>query len=251
MNLKIRKKPNKPGKRKAITRQPRTSALTGIGPTDFFEQAARACGFRRIAGVDEAGRGPLAGPVVAAIVILPSRWAPDLLDDSKLLSAQQRQTLYKVITARAFAWAVGIATEQEIDELNILGATRLASCRALERLSIPPDYLLLDALRLPTVTVPQRPVIKGDQLSRSIAAASILAKVSRDRMMNVYHERFPQYQFHLHKGYATPEHLKRLHQFGPCAGHRRSFWPVQDYSDAFANQCGQDNDDLDFDVMDV
>jgi ribonuclease HII len=203
-----------------------------MGPTDFFEQAARACGFRRIAGLDEAGRGPLAGPVVAAIVILPRRWSPKFLDDSKLLSEQQRQTLYEAITTRAFAWAIGMASEQEIDELNILGATRLASRRAIEHLSIAPDYLLLDALHLPAVSVPQRPVIKGDQLSLSIAAASILAKVSRDRMMNTYHERFPQYQFHLHKGYPTPEHLRRLHQFGPCPGHRRSFWPVRACLDA-------------------
>ncbi len=199
----------------------------GAGPTDFFEQAARARGYRRIAGLDEAGRGPLAGPVVAAIVILPRRWSPVLLDDSKLLSEQQREVLYEAITTRAIAWAIGLASEEEIDELNILGATRLAGCRALSRLAITPDYLLLDALHLPTVSVPQRPVIKGDQLSRSIAAASILAKVSRDRMMTTYHERFPQYQFHLHKGYPTQEHLRRLHQFGPCPGHRRSFRPVQ------------------------
>jgi ribonuclease HII len=198
-----------------------------MGPTDFFEQAARARGFRRIAGLDEAGRGPLAGPVVAAIVILPRGWSPDLLDDSKLLSDSQRQVLYETITTRAFSWAIGIASEQEIDALNILGATRLAGCRAIAHLSVTPDYLLLDALHLPTLSVPQRPVIKGDQLSLSIAAASILAKVSRDRMMNSYHERFPEYQFHLHKGYPTPEHLRRLHQFGPCAGHRRSFRPVQ------------------------
>lgn len=199
----------------------------GAGPTDYFEQAARARGYRRIAGLDEAGRGPLAGPVVAAIVILPRRWSPVLLDDSKLLSEQQREVLYEAITTKAIAWAIGMATEQEIDELNILGATRLASCRALSHLATPPDYLLLDALHLPTVSVPQRPVIKGDQLSRSIAAASILAKVSRDRMMTTYHERFPQYQFHLHKGYPTQEHLRRLQQFGPCPGHRRSFRPVQ------------------------
>lgn len=199
----------------------------GAGPTDFFEQAARARGYRRIAGLDEAGRGPLAGPVVAAIVILPRRWSPVLLDDSKLLSEQQREVLYEAITTRAIAWAIGLASEQEIDELNILGATRLAGCRALSRLAMTPDYLLLDALHLPTVSVPQRPVIKGDQLSRSIAAASILAKVSRDRMMTTYHERFPQYQFHLHKGYPTQEHLRRLHQFGPCPGHRQSFRPVQ------------------------
>ncbi len=198
-----------------------------MGPTAFFEQAARACGFRRIAGLDEAGRGPLAGPVVAAIVILPRNWSPPLLDDSKLLNERQRQKLYEAITTRAFAWAIGSASEQEIDRLNILGATRLAGCRAMEQIPIQPDYLLLDALHLPTVSVPQRAVIKGDQLSLSIAAASILAKVSRDRMMENYHEQFPQYQFHLHKGYATEEHLKRLEQFGPCPLHRRSFIPVQ------------------------
>ena len=232
MNRKALKNPNKPEEGALPSLQTDSPSWKGMGPTDFFEQAARVRGFRRIAGLDEAGRGPLAGPVVAAIVILPRRWFPDLLDDSKLLSAPQRQSLYDVITARAFAWAIGMASEQEIDEMNILCATRLACCRAFEHLSIRPDYLLLDALHLPSLSIPQRPVIKGDQLSLSIAAASILAKVSRDRMMHTYHERFPQYQFHLHKGYATQEHLKRLHQFGPCPGHRRSFQPVQACLDA-------------------
>ncbi len=198
-----------------------------MGPTDFFEASAWACGFRRIAGLDEAGRGPLAGPVVAAVVILPRRWSFDFLDDSKLLSENQRHTLFTAITTHAQAWSIGTASEQEIDELNILGATRLAGYRAINDLGSPPDYLLLDALHLPTVFIPQRPVIKGDQLSVSIAAASILAKVTRDRIMKTYHERFPDYQFHIHKGYPTPEHLKRLRQFGPCPGHRRSFRPVQ------------------------
>jgi len=198
-----------------------------MGPTDFFETSARACGFRRIAGLDEAGRGPLAGPVVAAVVILPRRWSSAILDDSKLLSENQRYMLFTAITTHAQAWSVGTASEQEIDELNILGATRLAGHRAINDLGSPPDYLLLDALHLPTVFIPQRPVIKGDQLSVSIAAASILAKVTRDRIMKTYHERFPDYQFHIHKGYPTPEHLKRLRQFGPCPGHRRSFRPVQ------------------------
>jgi len=198
-----------------------------MGPTDFFETSARACGFRRIAGLDEAGRGPLAGPVVAAVVILPRRWSSAILDDSKLLSENQRYTLFTAITTHAQAWSIGTASEQEIDELNILGATRLAGYRAINDLGSPPDYLLLDALHLPTVFIPQRPVIKGDQLSVSIAAASILAKVTRDRIMKTYHERFPDYQFHIHKGYPTPEHLKRLRQFGPCPGHRRSFRPVQ------------------------
>jgi len=198
-----------------------------MGPTDFFETSARACGYRRIAGLDEAGRGPLAGPVVAAVVILPRRWSSAILDDSKLLSENQRYMLFTAITTHAQAWSVGTASEQEIDELNILGATRLAGHRAINDLGSPPDYLLLDALHLPTVFIPQRPVIKGDQLSVSIAAASILAKVTRDRIMKTYHERFPDYQFHIHKGYPTPEHLKRLRQFGPCPGHRRSFRPVQ------------------------
>ncbi len=203
-----------------------------MGPTDFFERSARACGFRRVAGLDEAGRGPLAGPVVAAVVILPRRCSFDVLDDSKLLSQDQRHALFTAITTHAQAWSIGTASEQEIDELNILGATRLAGYRAIKDLDAPPDYLLLDALHIPTVFIRQRPVIKGDQLSVSIAAASILAKVTRDRIMDTYHERFPDYHFHLHKGYPTPEHLKRLRQFGPCAGHRRSFRPVQACLDA-------------------
>ena len=203
-----------------------------MGPTDFFETSARACGFRRIAGLDEAGRGPLAGPVVAAAVILPRRCTLDVLDDSKLLSADQRHSLFTRITSCAQDWGIGTASEHEIDELNILVATRLAGYRAIESLDIPPDYLLLDALQIPTVFIHQRPIIKGDQLSVSIAAASIVAKVTRDRIMDTYHERFPDYQFHLHKGYPTAEHLKRLRQFGPCAGHRRSFGPVQACLDA-------------------
>lgn len=175
-----------------------------MGPTDFFETSARACGFRRIAGLDEAGRGPLAGPVVAAVVILPRRCAFDVLDDSKLLSSNQRQSLFTAITSHAQDWGVGAASEHEIDELNILGATRLAGYRAIQNLDAPPDYLLLDALQIPAVLIRQRPVIKGDQLSVSIAAASILAKVTRDRIMDGYHERFPDYQFHLHKAIPRP-----------------------------------------------
>jgi ribonuclease HII len=149
------------------------------------------------------------------------------LDDSKLLSAAQRNRLFTTIMNLAQSWGIGTASEQEIDELNILGATRLAGSRALNALGSAPDFLLLDALHIPSVAIRQRPVIKGDQLSISIAAASILAKVSRDRIMDTYHERFPDYQFHIHKGYPTPEHLRRLHQFGPCPGHRQSFGPVR------------------------
>ncbi len=203
-----------------------------MGPTDFFETSAWACGFRRIAGLDEAGRGPLAGPVVAAVVILPRRCTFACLDDSKLLTTDQRHSLFSSISSHAQDWGIGTASEHEIDQLNILGATRLAGWRAIQDLDAPPDYLLLDALQIPTVLIHQRPVIKGDQLSISIAAASILAKVTRDRIMETYHERFPNYQFHIHKGYPTPEHLKRLRQFGPCAGHRRTFRPVQAYLNA-------------------
>ena len=198
-----------------------------VGPSHFFEEAARVCGFRRIAGLDEAGRGPLAGPVVAAVVILPRRYRPQGLDDSKVLTVSQRQSLYDRIIQQALDWAIGQSSEQEIDSLNILEATRLAGQRALAGLRQSPDCLLTDALHLPLVSLPQRPIIKGDALSLSIAAASILAKVFRDNLMNGYHERFPKYQFHIHKGYPTPSHLQRLQQFGPCAAHRHSFKPVQ------------------------
>lgn len=199
-----------------------------MGPTHFFEEAARGCGYRRIAGLDEAGRGPLAGPVVVAVVILPRRFSPNGLDDSKVLTGPQRQILFDLITHRALDWAIGQSSEQEIDTLNILEATRLAGRRALAGLQTPPECLLLDALHLPGVTIPQRPIIKGDALSLSIAAASILAKVFRDRLMERYHDRFPDYQFHIHKGYSTPTHLELLRRFGPCQAHRYSYKPVQD-----------------------
>ncbi len=198
-----------------------------MGPTAYFENLAWACGFRRIAGLDEAGRGPLAGPVVAAAVILPRRSAPAGLDDSKALTASTRHALYALITQQAVDWAIGQASEQEIDTLNILEATRLASRRALASLRCPPDYLLTDALALPHIHMPHRPVVKGDNLSVSIAAASILAKVFRDRLMEDYHRRFPDYHFHIHKGYPTPDHLRRLKHFGACLAHRHSFKPVQ------------------------
>ena len=198
-----------------------------MGPTHFFEESTRICGFRLIAGLDEAGRGPLAGPVVAAAVILPRRCSFKGLHDSKLLTKAQREQLYNDITARALGWAVGLATEKEIDTWNILGATRVAFTRAIKGLSPQPEFLLLDAMRLPQVPIPQQPIIKGDRLSVSIAAASVMAKVSRDRLMLEYHDRFPQYQFHIHKGYPTPQHLKLLAHFGPCECHRQSFRPVQ------------------------
>ena len=197
-----------------------------MGPTDEFELEARRRGYRLIAGLDEAGRGPLAGPVVAAAVILPTRCRLVGVDDSKQVSESARVQLYEVIIRRARAVGVGIATEQEIDCLNILEATRLAMRRALASLTPPADCLLIDAVVLSNLAIPSRPIIKGDTLSISIAAASIVAKVTRDRMMAVYHQTYPDYNFLSHKGYGTEEHLQQLARYGPCAIHRRTFAPV-------------------------
>ncbi len=196
-------------------------------PTHEFESEARRCGFRCIAGLDEAGRGPLAGPVVAAAVVLPMRCVLPGLNDSKLLSADVRDALFERILGKAVAVGIGQASEREIDQLNILQATRVAMMRALQQLRVEPDVLLLDAMTLPKAAVRQRPIIKGDQLSVSVAAASILAKVTRDRLMAQYHEVYPQYNFLAHKGYGTPEHLRLLTQFGPSPIHRVTFFPVQ------------------------
>ena len=197
-----------------------------MGPTDIFEVEARRCGYRYIAGLDEAGRGPLAGPVIAAAVIFPRRCRVLGLNDSKQLSAAQRDQLYVSIRDRATMVGVGSATEKEIDRINILEATRLAMQRAIASLPLVPDFLLLDALTLPLLSIPQRAIITGDCLSLSIAAASVIAKVTRDRMMVGYHMEYPEYNFLSHKGYSTPEHLRLLTRHGPCAIHRRTFWPV-------------------------
>lgn len=197
-----------------------------MGPTDIFEVEARRCGYRYIAGLDEAGRGPLAGPVIAAAVIFPRRCRVLGLNDSKQLSAAQRDQLYVSIRDRATVVGVGSATEKEIDRINILEATRLAMQRAIASLPLVPDFLLLDALTLPLLSIPQRAIITGDCLSLSIAAASVIAKVTRDRMMVGYHTEYPEYNFLSHKGYSTPEHLRLLTRHGPCAIHRRTFWPV-------------------------
>ncbi len=195
-------------------------------PTDLFETEARRCGYRLVAGLDEAGRGPLAGPVVAAAVILPRRCQLAGLNDSKQLTETERERLYDEIRQRAMGIGVGLSTEREIDAMNILEATRLAMSRAVQALPSVPDYLLLDAIELHAVPIPQRAIIKGDTLSVSIAAASIVAKVTRDRLMDDYHRQYPQYNFQAHKGYGTAEHLRLLAAHGPCAIHRRSFRPV-------------------------
>lgn len=199
-----------------------------MGPADEFEQEARRRGFRRIAGVDEAGRGPLAGPVVAAAVILPVHADLPGVNDSKQLSEADRERLYHVILEKAVGVGIGSADAGEIDTLNILEATRLAMVRAIANVIPAPDYVLTDAVTLPAIRLPVRPIIKGDALSRSIAAASIIAKVTRDHMMAAFHETFPPYNFLSHKGYGTAEHLRMLACFGPCPIHRRTFAPVRE-----------------------
>ncbi len=192
----------------------------------FFEGRARASGFTCIAGLDEAGRGPLAGPVVAAAVALPDGLLIPGCTDSKQVSEQDRERLFDKIREVAICYSIGIVDEQTIDEVNILQATIIAMERAVDTLAPRPDYLLIDALTLPRVPLPQKPLIKGDYRSHSIAAASILAKVTRDRLMLELDGRFPQYNFQKNKGYGTREHLALLRRHGPCDAHRKSFNPV-------------------------
>ncbi len=191
-----------------------------------FERAARASGFTCIAGLDEAGRGPLAGPVVAAAVALPPGLLIPGLTDSKQVPELERDRLFDLIREQAVCFGIGVADERVIDEVNILQATIIAMERSLEALIPRPDYLLLDAITLPRVRLPQKPLVKGDCRSHSIAAASILAKVTRDRLMLELHDKYPQYNFRKHKGYGTSEHLDLLRRHGPCEAHRKTFSPV-------------------------
>lgn len=195
-------------------------------PVLHLERAAREAGFRRIAGGDEAGRGPWAGPVYAAMVILPERVDLVGLDDSKKLDREARRTLYQQIRERAVAFGIGTATAQEIDRLNILEATRLAFRRAFDAISPSPDYLLLDFIKLPWLKLPHAAFAKGESLSASIAAASILAKEARDLYMEEMDRIHPGYGFANHMGYGTPKHQEALGRLGPCAIHRRSFKPI-------------------------
>jgi ribonuclease HII len=187
---------------------------------------------RRIAGIDEAGRGPLAGPVVAAAVILRPRRRIEGVADSKLLSAEERERLEVVIRREALCFGIGWADQAEIDALNILQATFLAMHRAILAMTCPPDHVIIDGNRLPSLqglgkTVTARAIIDGDASEPAISAASILAKTARDRYMDQMHTVYPQYCFSDHKGYATPDHQRLLAQLGPCPLHRRSFEPVR------------------------
>ncbi|HEY5593757.1 MAG TPA: ribonuclease HII [Nitrospiria bacterium] len=193
----------------------------------LFERIGFAQGFQRIAGLDEAGRGPLAGPVVAAAVILPKDLVLPGLRDSKKLTALQRDRFFEEINRHADAVGVGRVDPEIIDRINILNATHLAMTRALDQLSVPPDYLLIDALTLPGLPMPQKALIRGDDLSQTIAAASVIAKVTRDRLMLEYDRLYPEYQFRSHKGYGTAEHLRALARFGPCPIHRMTFRRVR------------------------
>ena len=186
-----------------------------------YEYTYEACS--HICGIDEAGRGPLAGPVVAAAVILPKDCQILYLNDSKKLSQQKREFLYEEITKKALAYGIGMASPGRIDEINILRATYEAMSQAVEKLGILPDILLNDAVTIPGIDIMQVPIIKGDAKSVSIAAASILAKVTRDRMMTEYDKIYPQYGFAKHKGYGTALHIEALHKHGPCPIHRRTF----------------------------
>jgi ribonuclease HII len=190
---------------------------------DTFENIVRKEGYQVIAGVDEAGRGPLAGPVVAAAVILPPNYVNSKINDSKKLSAANREKLYEVIEKDSLAIGMRVVDADIIDNVNILQASLQAMRDAVLELSVSPDFLLVDGLHCIPIITPQRPLVKGDSLSISIAAASIMAKVSRDRIMEMYHRQYPQYNFQKNKGYGTKEHINAIKRFGVCKIHRKSF----------------------------
>jgi ribonuclease HII len=195
----------------------------------FYEHRAAQSGCRRIAGVDEAGRGPLAGPVVAAAVILPLAFHDPRITDSKKLSPAQRERLYHVIYHGALSVGIGIVDSGEIDRINILQASLLAMRMAVQNLAPPPDHLLIDGTFPTGLELSQEPIPKGDALSISIAAASIVAKVSRDRMMDIYHVHYPRFGFIRHKGYPTREHQAAIQAFGCSPIHRKTFRGVREH----------------------
>ena len=193
-------------------------------PDLSFETAALNKGFTAVCGVDEAGRGPLMGPVCAAAVILPEDVVLEGVNDSKKLSEKKREALFDVIKEKAIAYSVAFASVEEIEEVNILNATYLAMNRAIEGLKLPADYALIDGNRVPKgIKIPCETIVKGDAKSLSIAAASILAKVSRDRLVLEYDKEYPEYKFALHKGYGTAAHIEAIKKYGPCKYHRPSF----------------------------
>lgn len=193
-----------------------------------YEKEAQKQGFQYVAGIDEVGRGPLAGPVVAAAVILPENIFISGINDSKKLSSKKREQLYQEIKNEALAIGIGVVGADVIDEINIYQATKKAMNIAINQLSIFPDFLLIDAMKIDT-PITQRSLIKGDSLSVSIASASIIAKVYRDRLMMEYSKKYPEYQFEKNAGYGTREHIQALRKFGPTPIHRKTFAPIKEY----------------------
>ncbi|PRW34053.1 Ribonuclease HII [Chlorella sorokiniana] len=208
----------------------RAAKLKALGPTRELEAELWQQGYASVAGVDEAGRGPLAGPVVAAACVVPAHVEISGIDDSKKLSAEQREALYEQLTTHPeVLWAAKVIEASEIDEINILQAAMKAMEGAAAGLRQKPDFLLVDGNRLPKAFDPERarPVVKGDSKSFCIAAASVIAKVTRDRLMLALHKQYPQYNFAGHKGYCVPEHVEAIRQHGPCPQHRRTFAPIK------------------------
>jgi ribonuclease HII len=203
--------------------QGRLLGLLDEQPMDYFEKRFLNSGFRFIAGLDEAGRGPLAGPVVAAAVILPFPEFREHLSDSKKLPPEKRESLYDKILQAALSIGIGAVEAEEIDRIHIGKATQKAMAMAVGFLDRQPDLLLIDGILPVPLPLPQRTIVKGDNLSVSIAAASIVAKVTRDRIMMTHHERFPQYNFANHKGYGTREHREAIRRHGCCTVHRKTF----------------------------
>ena len=188
-----------------------------------FEKEALAKGYKSVCGVDEAGRGPLAGPVCAAAVILPEGVIIDGVNDSKKLSEKKRESLFDVIREQALSYSIAYATVDEIEEINKLNATMLAMRRAIDSLDIKADYAMIDGNKIPPIDIDAECIVKGDAKSMSIACASILAKVSRDRLLYKYAEEYPMYGFDKHKGYGTKVHREAILKYGPCPYHRKSF----------------------------
>ncbi len=194
-----------------------------------YETTATKQGFRYVIGVDEAGRGPLAGPVVAAAVLLPQKVSLKGLDDSKKLSEKTREKFFPEIIETALAYGVGVVSVETIEKINILQAALLAMKQAVEKCEPPPDLLLIDGNQRVDHQAQQWTIVKGDSKSLSIAAASVLAKVTRDRIMREYHQSYPEYEFDRHKGYPTKLHKAKIQQFGPCPIHRKTFKGVKEY----------------------
>ena len=188
-----------------------------------YEKEAISKGYKAVCGVDEAGRGPLAGPVCAAAVILPENTIIEGVNDSKKLSEKKRVALFDVIKEQALSYSIAFASVEEIEDINILNATMLAMKRAVEGLDVKADYAMIDGNRLPDLSIDSEFIIKGDAKSMSIACASILAKVSRDRLLYEYAEEYPEYLFDKHKGYGTKAHVEAIKKYGPCPYHRLSF----------------------------